>query len=92
MCKKLRINYTPDKFANPLLQVFHSTMEALVFNEEQIETEDLTVPNITVQDEQISDFIAPLDDMFGKVRFVFITGDVKAFIVNIFMILIGSGC
>lgn len=71
ICKKLRCNYSPDNFANPLLQVFHSTLESLVFNEEKVEVDDLTVPNTAVQDEKISSFIDPLDNLFGKVSFIF---------------------
>lgn len=69
ICKKFRFTYNPDLFANPMLTSFYSNLEALVYEEEVEETQDVTVPPYDDQDKKIFELIDAITEEFGTVIF-----------------------
>lgn len=65
--KKLRFKYRPEMFSNPALQSFYTNLEALVYDEEAKEIEDLTLPEINLQDGKIAPFLDDIEEAFGIV-------------------------
>lgn len=58
-------------FANPALQSFYTNLEALVYDEAAKEIEDLTLPDCTVQDPKVEQFLDEIEEEFGTVRIVY---------------------
>lgn len=69
LCKKLRFKYHPNLFANPMLTSFFSNLEALVYEEEVGESEDVTKPRTDDHDEKILEFVDAITEEFGEVIF-----------------------
>lgn len=67
MCKRLRFIYLSECFTNPSLASFHSNLEALVYEEEVAEIDDVTVPRCEEQDEKIEAVLYDIDEEFGTV-------------------------
>lgn len=69
LCKKLHLkgNYRPDLFSNPSLASFYSKLETLVYEEEDQEFEDATVPQAELHDQRIQKFLDDIDETFGTV-------------------------
>lgn len=67
MCKKLRFLFSPNSFANPSLKAFYAQIEALVFDENETEVGDDTLPDVARQDEVMEAFIQEFNALFEKV-------------------------
>lgn len=67
ICKKLRFKYRPEDFVNPMLATFYSNLEALVYDEEAQEVNDLTLPPYEKQDTKIQKFVDHIEEEFGAV-------------------------
>lgn len=67
MCKRLRFKYRPEQFDNPSLQSFFTNLEALVYDEEAKEINDLTMPDLSIQDSKIEPFLQQIEEEFGTV-------------------------
>lgn len=68
LCRKLRFEYQPNIFSNPMLESFYANLEALVYDEEVAEIKDLTLPDLEVQDPRIAPFLEQIDEEFGQVK------------------------
>lgn len=68
VCKKLRFKYQSNLFANPMLASFYSNLEALVYDEEAQETDDVTIPQYENHDQKIQEFIDAIAEEFGMVN------------------------
>lgn len=69
VCKKLRFKYHQNFFANPMLTSFYANLEALVYEEEVVESKDVTVPPYEDQDKKLSEFVDAITEEFGTVTF-----------------------
>lgn len=67
MCKKFRFLFSPSNFANPSLKAFYAQIEALVFDENEPEVGDDTLPDVAHQDGVMEAFIQEFHDLFEKV-------------------------
>lgn len=67
ICKKLRFMFTPNNFGSPALKAFYSQIEALVFDENEAETGDDTLPDVDRQDGIVDAFIQEFNELFGSV-------------------------
>lgn len=57
-------------FCNPSLQSFYSNLEATVYDEEVKNVKDLTLPDLSRQDEKVLAFLHQIDEEFGSVSSV----------------------
>lgn len=57
-------------FSNPSLQTFYANLEALVYDEEAKEFEDLSMPNYVMQDPKIEPFVTQIKEEFGTVSLI----------------------
>lgn len=68
LCKKLRLKFHGVKmFSDPVLQSFYTNLEAAVYDEEAEDVDDLTSPNIPMQDEKVAPFLSQIEEEFGSV-------------------------
>lgn len=69
LSKCLRFKYQLKMFSNPSLQSFYAQLEASVYEEEVKSIEDLTLPDLDRQDENIGpDLIRRIVEEFGEVN------------------------
>lgn len=54
-----------------MLESFYTNLEALVYDEEVKEIEDLTLPKLSMQDEKLDPFLEEIEEQFGSVSLHF---------------------
>lgn len=67
ICKKLKFKYNNQTFSNPALNAFFANLEAIVYDEEVQEMEDLTMPDLNFLDATIECFVPSIEKEFGSV-------------------------
>lgn len=71
MCKRLRFLFSPNNFANPSLKAFYAQIEALVFDENETEVGDDTLPDVERQDAAMEAFIDDFNALFEEVGILY---------------------
>lgn len=66
LIKKLRVNYHPSMFKNPIIQNIYSNIESIEFNEDPEEVIDITLPETLAQDARIAPFLKDLSEYFAE--------------------------
>lgn len=67
LCKKLRFKYDHNSFINPSLASFYTNLEALAYEEEVNEVNDLSLPDCKHQDNKIQNFLHEIEEEFEAV-------------------------
>lgn len=58
-------------FGNPMLESFYANLEALAYEEEVKEIEDVTLPDLERIDPKIEPFLGQIEEEFGPVSLHF---------------------
>ena len=63
---RLRINYSPAVFSNPVVSRIYNKIEEQVFNEDNTTAnQDNTMPNLEAQDQRICEYVNQLEQLVG---------------------------
>lgn len=65
MISKCAISYDPSMIKYPVNNKIFNAIECSVFNEEKVEVEDCSMPNVARQDERIGKFVEQIKELVG---------------------------